>query len=96
MESIATHFRISYLNGNSLAYYNNKQEFIDACQGIKNLEFNSEIFEKGSILKWQNRELIINEINIEFNSILIDGNRIIDDNDRISKTMIIVVIFIED
>jgi len=60
MESIETRYRISYLNGNSLAYYYNKEEFINDCQGIKDLEFNSEIFKNGGILKWQNKKLKIN------------------------------------
>lgn len=96
MESIETHFRISYLNGKSLAYYYNKEEFINDCQGIKDLEFSSEIFQNGSILKWQNKDLKIDEIIVQFSSILMGGERIVDDKDRISKTIVIVVIFIED
>lgn len=96
MESIETHFRISYLNGKPLAYYYNKEEFINDCIGIKDLEFSSEIFKNGSVLKWQNKDLKIDEIMIQFSSILIDGSRILDDKVRISNTTIVVVIFIQN
>ncbi|MCU4189876.1 hypothetical protein M9Q43_11990 [Flavobacterium sp. HXWNR29] len=93
---IETRFVISDLYGNRLESYSNKEELINDCVGIVDLEFGCEIFKQGSILKWKNSEFKINSVEVEFESILINGDRIEDDNNRIKKTNIIVLIYVED
>ena len=93
---IEARIAISYQNGKRLGYYYNKAEFINDCHGIKDFEFGCELFKKGSLLNWKNNEYIVNDIHLEFESILVDGNRITDDNDRIRKTNIVVIIYVEE
>ena len=96
MEFINTHFSVSSLDGRSLVYYYNREEFINDCIGIKNLEFSSEIFKSGDEIIWQNKKLVISSINIEFRSILTDGNRISNDLEKNKNETIVVTIFVEE
>jgi len=94
MYGIETKFKISLEEGRVLANYFDKEEFLDDCVGVLNTEWNSEIFQVGNIFKWQNQQLIIIGVDIQFESLLQDGKRIVDKKSRNSKTNIIVTIFV--
>ncbi|WP_333808964.1 hypothetical protein [Flavobacterium sp.] len=96
MNGIQTLFALSYLNGKRIANYDNKNDLINDCEGVKNFEFSSEVFEAGKIINWKGSELKIDSIEVEFQSILIDEIRISDNSEKISKTSILVIIYIED
>ena len=96
MSGIQTRFTLSYLNGNRIVNYDNKEDLINDCEGIKNFEFGSEVFEVGKIINWKDSVLKIASIEVEFQSILIDEIRISDESEKISKTSILVIIYVED
>lgn len=90
-----TMFKISTENGAIIATYREKEEFINDCIGDRNLEFGSEIFKISTVFPWKNHDLKITDIDVEFESILDDRNERISDYKRmISKTIIVVTIFI--
>lgn len=96
MESIETHFRIESIDGGCLGLYSNKQEFLNHCLGVKSLYDNSEFLERGQIFKCQNRDVKIKDFNVQFQSIILDQERInINDRVNLSKVYIVVNIFIE-
>jgi hypothetical protein len=96
MESIETHFRIESIDGFCLGLYSNKQEFLKHCEGIKSLFDNSEFLERNKIFKLQNIDIKIKDFNIQFQSILLNRERInIDDRGNLSEISIVVNIFVE-
>ncbi|WP_296142706.1 hypothetical protein [uncultured Flavobacterium sp.] len=95
MYGIETKFKISLEEGRVLANYFDKEEFLNDCIGDIDTEWNSEIFRVGTILNWQNQQLMITGVDIQLESLIEEGKRIVDVKSRNSKTNIIVTMFVK-
>lgn len=89
-------FRIESIDGNISLYYKEKKEFINDCIGENNFEFSSEQLVRKGIIKIKGKSFKIKNIEIDFNGVLFQGERIIDNQERANKTFIEVIVLVDE
>lgn len=96
MDGTKINFIISYSNGRRLGNYSKDQLeiFINDSIGNFDEEFDSEYFKKGNLIHFKDEAYLIDDIQIQFQSI--SKKSIVNESIRFPQALIEVIIFIED